>query len=286
LLFGYVGTPTSKEAIPVAEKAGIPYIAAFTGAELLRTPFRRYVVNFRASYYQETEKIVEHLVTDLGIKKIAVFRQDDSYGEAGRDGVIKALEKRKLQLTAEGKYKRNTIQIQEGFNSIDSTSPEAVVMVGAYKPCAEFMKKVKAEKKNWKIINISFVGASALAALAGDSAENTIVSQVVPSPWNDSIPIVAEYQKNLKKFEKNAEFDFISLESYAAAKMLTKVISSIEKPITSEKFIAAAEKLSKFEIDGLPLSLSPSNHQASNQVYFTKISDKKFIQINDFKSLK
>ena len=132
-LFGFVGTPTSAAAVPYATKMGVPYIAPFTGAEFLRTPVSPFVFNVRASYFDETEGMVEHLTKDLGIKKIGVFIQDDGYGNAGKAGVNRALNKRGMRLAGEGKYIRNTTDVDAGLNALKAANPEAVIMVGAYK---------------------------------------------------------------------------------------------------------------------------------------------------------
>jgi branched-chain amino acid transport system substrate-binding protein len=89
-LFGYIGTPTSLAALPLATAAQMPFIAPFTGAQALREPFNRFAFHVRASYFDETAEIVKQ-VTSIGAKRIAVFHQNDSYGKAGLDGVLRAL---------------------------------------------------------------------------------------------------------------------------------------------------------------------------------------------------
>ncbi|MCX7902562.1 MAG: ABC transporter substrate-binding protein, partial [Burkholderiaceae bacterium] len=132
-LFGYVGTPTSNAAIPLASKAGVPYLFPFTGAESLRNPVNKWVFNVRASYFDETETMVEHLTKDLGIKKIAVFIQDDSFGEAGKAGINRALHKRDMKLAGEARFKRNTMEVDDGIAKMKDVAPEAFVFMGTYK---------------------------------------------------------------------------------------------------------------------------------------------------------
>ncbi len=157
-LVGSVGTPTSAAVQPIAAEAGVPFIGAFTGAEFLRTPYKPNVVNVRASYFQETETMVEHLTKDLGVSRIAIFYQDDAFGQAGLAGVKRALDRRKMALVAEGAYERNTTAVKRALLSIRSGRPEAVIMVGAYKPCAEFIKVARQIKLDAVFVNISFVG--------------------------------------------------------------------------------------------------------------------------------
>ena len=220
LLIGEVGTPTSKAVVPIAEAAKIPFFGPFTGAEFLRNPFRKYVVNVRGSYFQEMEKLVEYLVAKKGVKKIACFYQNDDYGQAGLKGLKRALEKRSIELAATGSYERNTTAVKAALLGIRKAEPEAVVMVGAYKPCAEFIKLArKFGMKDSLFCNISFVGTDALRKALGPDGEGCIVSQVVPLPWQASLDLVAEHQAAMKKYQPDADIGFISLEGYMVGKL-------------------------------------------------------------------
>src|SRR5215472_6528492 len=193
-LIGPVGTPTSAAAQPIATAANVPFIGAFTGAGFLRDPKLDNVVNIRASYDAETEAWIKHLTEDLKITKIAIFFQDDAFGRAGLSGVKKAMDKRGMQLVAEGTYERNTVAVKSALLTLKRAEPEAVVMVGAYKPCAEFIKLARKIDFNPAFVNISFVGSVALAKELGPEGKGVIISQVVPFPWDDSLKVVADYQ--------------------------------------------------------------------------------------------
>ena len=161
-LVGAVGTPTSKAGQPIATAAKVPFIGPFTGAEFLRNPFNRYVVNIRASYFQETEAWIEHLTNDLGITRIAILYQDDAFGLSGLAGVKKAMEKRNLSLVAEGTFKRNTTAIKSALLEIMKGQPQAVVTVGPYKPIAAFIKLARQFKVDATFVAISFVGSDTI----------------------------------------------------------------------------------------------------------------------------
>ena len=225
LIIGEIGTPTSKVAVPIIEQKKIPFLFPFTGAEFLRNPVKKYIYNYRASYYQETEALVERMTKDLGIKKIAAFIQNDAYGEAGLAGIKKALAKRNMSLAAEGRYKRNTMALIKGFKKVESASPDAVIMIGAYKPCAGFIKLAKRKNKNWVMANVSFVGSKAILKELGALGDKVVISQCVPFPFDVSVPIVKEYQTNLKAYDKNAGVGFVSLEGYIAGKLLFEILS-------------------------------------------------------------
>src|SRR5512141_2185563 len=129
-LFGYVGTPTSQASLPIFTEAKVPFVGAFTGAELLRSPLNRYIFNVRASYWDETEAIVQHL-TAMSVDRIAVFYQNDAYGQAGLAGVERALGKRKLEVAGRGTVERNTIEVKKAVEAMLQAKPQAIVMIGA-----------------------------------------------------------------------------------------------------------------------------------------------------------
>ncbi|MBA3507177.1 MAG: ABC transporter substrate-binding protein, partial [Betaproteobacteria bacterium] len=217
-LLGYVGTPTSEASNPIFTEARVPFVGAFTGAELLRSPFNRYIFNVRASYYGETEAIV-NLLARLGFTRIAVFYQNDSYGKAGLTGVEKAMEKRNMKIAALGTVERNTVDVANAVRDISKVDPQAVVMISAYKSCGAFIKEMKKANSNPQFMNVSFVGSKALAAELGDAGRGVGISQVVPFPWSLATPVVKDYQKHLTALVGNDDYNFSSLEGYIAAKV-------------------------------------------------------------------
>jgi ABC-type branched-subunit amino acid transport system substrate-binding protein len=136
-LVGPVGTPTCVATHAIAKEAGVPFIGPFTGAEGLRNPYQPHIVDVRASYFQETEVMVEHLTKDRGVTKIAILYQDDTFGQAGLAGTRRAMQKRSMQLGAEGTFERNTVNVSGGLESIRKGAPQAVIMIGPCKPRAD-----------------------------------------------------------------------------------------------------------------------------------------------------
>lgn len=269
-LLAYVGTPTSAAALPIFTEAKVPFVGPFTGAELLRSPFNRYIFNVRASYYDETEKIIEQLVS-IGIKNIAVFYQNDNYGQAGLKGVEIAMTKRNLKISAKGTVERNTIKVEEAVNAIAKVKPDAVVMVSAYKSCGEFIRQMKKTGSNAQFFNVSFVGSKALSSDLGADGAGVAISQVVPFPWSPSIPIVKEYQKIMSRFALQSPYSFSTLEGYIAAKVFVEGLKKAGKDPTREKFIAGMEKIQDWDLGGFSVNFSPANHNASKFVDLTII---------------
>ena len=279
-LVGSVGTPTSAAVQPIASEAGVPFIGAFTGAEFLRTPYKANVVNFRASYFQETETMVEHLTKDLGVSRIAIFYQDDAFGQAGLTGVKRALDRRKLALVAEGAYERNTTAVKRALLLIRKGRPEAVIMVGAYKPCAEFIKVAHQIKLDAVFVNISFVGSEALAKELGRDGAGVVVTQVVPFPTDTSIGVVAHYQAALKAVKADASPGFVSLEGYMVGRLVVLALEKIPgNTITRANMLEAMSH--NFDLGGITLTYGPNDNQGSDHVFLTVIqSDGRFRPID------
>ena len=268
---GAVGTPTAAATQPIATAAGAPFIGAFTGAEFLREPYKPLVLNIRASYFQETEAMVEHLTKDLGASKIAIMYQDDAFGQAGLAGVKKALDKRQMQLAGEGTFERNTVAVKTALLAIKKAEPHAVIMISPYKPAAEFIKLAKQIKLDVTFVNISFVGSDALAKELGPVGAGVAITQVVPFPKDAAIPVVGRYQASLKANAPDAQPGFVSLEGYLVGRAIISALEKVGGDLTRQALIEAVQKAGTLDLDGFKLVYSPSNNRGSDQVFLTVI---------------
>jgi len=275
-LVGPVGTPTSMAAHPIAKEAGIPFIGPFTGVESLRTPYQAHIVNIRASYFQETEVMVERLTKDRGFSKIAIFYQDDAFGRAGLEGTQRALQKRDMKLVAEGTFERNTVAVKGALLEIRKADPQAVIMIGPYKPCAEFIKLCRTLKMNPAFVNISFVGSDALASELGSAGAGVLVTQVVPFPYDVASPLVAAYQKALQAAVPGGQPGFVSLEGYIVGRSIIAALEKIDGEPTRKALLGKLTE-GTYDLDGFSLSFGPNKNQGSDAVYLTVIGpDGKF----------
>src|ERR1700674_381606 len=276
-LLGYVGTPTTNDAMPVFTAAKVPLVGPFTGAESLRNPVNRYIFNVRASYFQETEKIVEQL-TSLGMKKIAVFYQNDAYGKAGLTGVEQALKRRNLEIITTGTVERNTTAVDAAVTAISKVEPQAVIMISAYKSCAAFIKEMNKLGSRPQFVNVSFVGSKALADELGADGRGVGISQVVPFPWSAGTPVVREYQKLMLE-DGHKDFNFSSLEGFMAAKVMVEGLKRTGKEPTREKLVTALETLRDYDVGGFRVTYTPEDHYGSKFVDLTVIGqDGKFLR--------
>ena len=270
-LIGPVGTPTSKATQPIATDAAVPFIGPFTGAGFLRDPALSNVVNVRNTYDAETEAWIKHLTEDLNHERIAILYQDDGFGRVGLAGVNKALEKRGMQLVAEGTYQRNTTAVKSALLDIRKADPQAVVIVGAYKPAAEFIKLARKVKMDATFVNISFVGSKALADELGPDGAGVVVTQVVPFPWDSSIPLVSEYQAALKASNPDAEPGFVSLEGYITGRIAIEALRKIDGDVTRQAMLDAIYNTGSFDLGGVTLSYGPGDNQGMDEVFLSII---------------
>ncbi len=279
-LIGEVGTPTSRVVVPIAEAQKVPFIAPFTGARFLRTPFKNNVINVRAGYDEETQKLVTYLIEEKKLNKIACFYQNDSYGLAGLNGVKSALEKHDIELIAAETYQRNTVAVMGGFLRIKKASPQAVILVGSYQPCAEFIKLGKAKGMEHVIFcNLSFVGSNALKRALRNATENVIISQVFPSPFDERLNIVRDYFNAMKQFHPDQELSYISFEGYVAGQFFLAVVKGMDTPLTRQNFIQYIERKKIFNLGGIALEFGSNDHQGLDHTFLTEIKDDKIVPL-------
>ena len=271
-LIGPVGTPTTKATQPVASAAHFPFIGPFTGAGFLRDASFGNIFNVRASYAAETEEWIRYLVDEQGLKTIAILYQDDGFGRVGLDGVNAALKRRNMSLVAEGTYTRNTTAVKSALLTIRKARPDAVVMVGAYKPIAEFIRLSHRLKFTPEFVTISFVGSKALAGELGKDGDGVIISQVVPFPWDSALPVVAEYQTALTAANADAQPGFVSLEGYLVGRLAIAALKATGPNLTRAAFLDALDNLKTVDLGGVKLSFGPGDNQGMDKVFLTRIT--------------
>jgi branched-chain amino acid transport system substrate-binding protein len=282
---GNVGTPTAVVALPYALERRALFFGAFTGAGLLRRdPPDRYVFNYRASYAEETDAVVRYLVKMRGLRpeQIAVFAQQDAYGDSGFAGVAKAM--RALRGGNEGAilrldYKRNTLDVDDAVARLRAhrIPIKAVVMVGAYRSCAKFIEKTRDVYPAMIYTNVSFVGSTALAdelmLLGPRYANGVIVTQVVPAV-DSYASTVLKYKTALAKYFPGVLPDYVSLEGYVAGSLLLEGLKRAGRQLDTEKLVETLETVRDFDMGlGAPISFGPTEHQGSHKVWGTQLNE-------------
>jgi branched-chain amino acid transport system substrate-binding protein len=270
-LFGYIGTPTSLAALPIATKERVPFIAPFTGAMSLREPMNKMAFHLRASYDDETALIVRQL-HNLGLKKIAVFYQNDAYGKAGLSGVVKALEKEGLKPVALATVERNSVDVAAAVKILVAAGPDAIVQVSAYKSCAAFIREARKATFGGTFFNVSFVGTQALADELGKEGAGVVVSQVVPAPSSLATGIGREYNEAIKAYGKGATANYSSLEGYLAARMMVDGLRNAGGKTGREALVSGLESIGNQSYGGFAVSLSSTDHVASSFVQLSMLT--------------
>jgi len=284
-LVGNVGTPTARLAAPVALAAETLLFAPLTGAELVRpSPPSPYLFHYRADYAEEARALVSHLVDDRGIdpRRIAVFAQDDDFGEAGVAAFAAALgdrpgfnPKRLLQ----ARYERNTLEVSAAAQLIMQRRAQidAILMVATYAPAARFVQKLRKNGIAVPMASLSFVGSRALAEeLRLESptlAADLTVAQVVP-PYDADLPGVARYRASLAKYFAYEQPDFVSLEGYLAGRLLALGLERAGAGVTTASLAVALEGLGEVDLGlGAPVRFDSRDHQASHRVWLTVLGE-------------
>jgi len=270
-LMAFYGSSPTTEAMKVFSAAKVPLVGTISGAGNLRAPVNRYMFHLRASYADETEAIVNHLVA-LGISQIAVFYQNDGFGKSGKDGVVAALARHKLKPVAEGSVERNSLQVDSAVARIAKAKPQAVIMATLYKPTAEFVRQFRKAGLAPQFSTLSPVGADLLVGELGTREAHGIgISQVMPFPWDDSQPLTREYHKAVRAFAKHGNYSYYGLEGFLNAKLMAEAIRKTGREPTREKLVATLET-GNFDLGGYKVGYTPGNHNGSRFVDLTVLA--------------
>jgi len=284
----FVGTPTAARYIPLAESSKLPIVGLFTGAQILYEPFHHYVLNVRASYYDETREQVDNLFA-IGLKKIAVIRPDDAFGTAVLEGVKLAMKKHGAAPAAVGVYPRNSTDVEKAMAAVRGTDPDAVILVGPYGSVAEIVRMAHFTKWSPVFLTVSFVGTDEFIHAAGEDAEGTIITQVVPPYFSTELPTVALYRRELLKNPIPGKPGFVSLEGFVDAMVLVEGLKRAGKNPTREKFIQGLESIHAYDLGlgpRLKLGFSASNHKGLQNVYATMVHNGLAVPMTDWTSVK
>ena len=284
----FVGTPTAAKYIPLAEEAKLPIVGLFTGAQILYEPHHRYILNVRASYYDETRAQVDGLWEQLGMRKIAVLYQDDAFGKAVLEGVKRALARHHSAPVALGTFERNTLNVEQGIKEVHAANPEAVVLVGPYAPVAAILKHAHAEGWRPRFLTVSFVGTEGLLRAAPEDADGLIITQVVPPYDRTDLPTVKLYRDALMKYMGNTQPSFVSLEGFVDGMVLVDGLRAAGRNLTREKLITSLEAIHNKDLGlgpKLMLNFSATEHKGLDTVYPTAIEHGRPVVVTDWKQL-
>ena len=276
-LFGYVGTPTGNAVLPIVKEMDVPLVGLFTGAMTLRQPVTKQVFNVRASYDDEAETLVAHFMSK-GAKSVAVFYQDDGFGQAVLSGTDKALKKRNMNILAKSTFQRNTLAVKAGLATLMDAKPDAVVMVGPYAPLAAFIKEARAAGLKSQLATVSFVGTDNLVAEVGKDGEGVVISQVVPFPEDNDLPIQRECREALAA-QGGQKLGFVNFEGCITAKVMVAALERAGATPDRAGLVKSMQGMSAVDLGGMKISFGEGNHQALSDVFLTHIRDGKIAKV-------
>ncbi|WP_418180872.1 ABC transporter substrate-binding protein [Aliarcobacter lanthieri] len=280
--FGVVGTPTIRRVMPIFQDNEIPFFSPFSGASFLRDKEFENIINFRASYKQEIENIIDYVVNNKKLSKISIFYQNDEYGEDGYISTLQTMKDENLDLHSAGTYKRNTLSINHAFNEIRNSKPEVVLLIGAYQANSLFIKRAKNDEllKNILFCNISFSDANSIIKdleASNIDTSNIIFSNVVPNYNDKNLKIVQEYQSIINEYGKNKDLGFISFEAFLTSKILVHAISRLEGKYSYKNLINELKNPPKDLLYEIKLEFK--NQQLLNNTYLFEYKNGNFQEI-------
>ncbi len=273
-LFGFAGTANVSKLLQdkVLEQGGIALVAPYTGGEPLRSPFNPWIFHVRAGYADEAEHMVKQLTTQ-GIQRVAVLYQNDAFGKAGLEGVEAAMARRQRKVAAAAPYERNTDNVKAAVQSILKADAQAVIMIAVNKPAAAFVRAYREAGGGGQLFNISVVDPAELVKLAGLQASKGLgISQVVPYPYQERLPVVREFHKLMKQYAPTAEVNYTNFEEFLGAKVLVEALKRAGPNPTRASVIKALETLNPFDLGGVSVAFSKDHRIGSRFVEVTVIS--------------
>ena len=281
----FVGTPTAVKYVPMADNAKVPLIGLFTGAQTLYVPLRHWIVNVRASYFDETREQVDGLWKTLNYKRIGVIYPDDAFGAAVLEGVKTALKAHGAEPAAIASYQRQTSQVGGAIDTVRAANPEAVVVVGPANTVAPILKQSHA--KGWKplFVTVSFVGTDELISEAGQDAEGVVITQVVPPYYMTEQKSVALYRRELGKYFPSEQPNFVSLEGFVDAMVMVEGLKRAGKDLTREGLIRAIESIHDHDLGlgpQLKLNYSAKEHKGFDHVIPTIVRGGRAVPFTDW----
>lgn len=268
-LFLYRATPTTEAAMPIFTQAKVPLVAPSTGAQSMYTPVNHYLFPVRPSYHAETDKIIEQL-NAMGLKRVAIFHADDSFGKDGLSGYQAAMKRHGLTPVAVASYPRGTVKVEAAVQAIAAAKPQTIVMVSAANAGSAFIKQTRALGPGPQFVLLSNVSSQAFIKDLGEAGRGVVVSQVGPYPFTASSPLIKEFHAAMKQHGK-AELSYSSLEGFIAAKVMVEGLRRAGRQLTREKFIDAMESLQSYDLGGVRANYSPTDRTGTTFVELTII---------------
>lgn len=267
-LIHYVGTAITEAVIPLVDKEKIPFLNPITGANQVRMPdrFSRQVFHLRASYADEIDRIVRQLKV-VGIERIGLVYEDETFGKTIRQLVLKSMDKNQLKLAVEGVIPfNNPDKVSEAVNAIGHKEPQAIIVGNIGPSAVNFIKAYEAVGQKAMYFTVSVANVEKLYQGLGESARGIVISQVMPSITKTTFPIVKEYLRALASSPGTKKPSSLGIEGYLSARLITEVLQRCGKSLSQEKFITTLESMGRHEIGGFAVNYSSTNHNGSSFV--------------------
>jgi branched-chain amino acid transport system substrate-binding protein len=269
-LFGYTWTNTVKATIPLAEKAGVPLFAPYTGYEELYARHSPYVFTTRASFSDELGQVVQHLRT-IGLTRIGLLHYDSASGKELLAETEARMAEAGLKLQAIGSMKTTSKEPAGAVQSLKGVDLQALIIGASGSDAVAFIRefeKVRAGRTQYYAR--SLIGVKQLVADLGPLAGGISISQTAPNPSKNKL-VAVEYRQVLAKYNPQLKPDYIGLEGMIAAKVMVEALRRAGAVPSREGLVQALDRMSEFDVGGYTLRFGPKKHHGSRYVDITLI---------------
>ena len=269
-LFNCFGTPMVEEMMPRLKDGNMPFFTPLTGGQVSRVAGARYAFNIRASYADEAEKLVQHLAT-IGIKRIGIVYQNNTFGREVFTGAEQAMQRAKLPDAVSTTVESNASDAAKAAALLADANPEAVLVGLAGKPGLELIKHFRKLRRGVSLYALSVLGVPSNIKALGADAMGMAISQVVPLPTNSTTGVARDFVRALKNLDAKAEPSHMGLEGYINARTFAEILQRAGKGATRSAFIDASWGLKKWDLGGFEIHATTPDRSTSRFVELTVV---------------
>jgi branched-chain amino acid transport system substrate-binding protein len=260
---------------------GVPNVFPTTCARSMYEPFNKYKFGQFASYYDQMRAGVKHFATTKGVKTIGVMYQDTDYGRDVLAGAKAQVEAMGLKLGGTTGHKPTDTDFNGAIAKLRDANCDLIVLGSIVKDTVIILQT--AHKIGWNPI---FMGnfatySTAVAEAPGGPAEGFF--SMSPAPYRYPDDPRPEVHAFATKFKETFSIDpnYLGEAGYVAANFTLAALQKAGRDLTTDSFIAAMESMQDWRdiFGGPPLSLSSTNHHASNQSFLSVVKDARWTPV-------
>lgn len=272
------GTPTAKAVLPIIERARVPFLFPRTGDLAVRDPFNRYIFNLRSSFATEMTELVAYVVDKEKKRNVAILTQADVFGKVVQSATQKALKDKGIHdFSANGEVARNSVDVKAAYEIIAKANPDVVVLGVTQAAAVPFIKLAHRKGKKWRYLALNNLNPIVTQLTHGEG-DNLLISQVVPNPKTSDLLIARHFREDMLASGQEKSINFVAFEGYINAYFFAEALRSAGPKPTRENLIEAFES-KEYDLGGIKVRYSKTDHDGALPVLLTKIKGQEFIDL-------